>query len=478
MNLWLTPKNPTIRLGTYGPPFLGFPFLLKRPWVNTHKHVQGLTGQGKSKLLASVFVQLLNQGVGCSLIDPHSDLATDCLSMLIDNGFFRRPDAFQKLLYIDFSRQDRFLPFNVLKQPYDDHSIARNMVEVCKRAWSALADGAAPQFENITLASTLALVQNDLPLTTLPKLLTNKPYREKLLQNVRDPNVVEFFHTRFDQWGREAPLMIESTLRRIFLLTFSPVLRYTLGQRENVLDFRKLMDTGTSVIFNLGGLDEDTQRFLGCLLTVGYEVAALSRADLPERQRRTHHLILDEFSMFSAQSEEALARVLSLARKYGLFLALAHQTWSQISQHLQGALQNCVHIAFKLGHDDAAWAAPRFGSLAFDPYTVKHQVQDEYAVERTHPVFFSIPEVFQNWTQALETLNPREAYVKLDSKTVKVRTPYVPPPRCSRAQIEEITDRYAQMLMTAIDSTVSRIDQPITPTAQHTIYRRVPINHP
>ena len=37
--------------------------------------------------------------------------------------------------------------------------------------------------------------------------------------------VVDFFHLRFDRWGREAPLMIESTLRRIFLLTFSPALR-------------------------------------------------------------------------------------------------------------------------------------------------------------------------------------------------------------------------------------------------------------
>ena len=134
--------------------------------------------------------------------------------------------------------------------------------------------------------------------------------------------------------------MIESTLRRVFLLTFSPTLRYALGQERNALDFRAHMDQGISVVYNLGGLDEDTQRFLGCLLTVGYEVAALSRADLPEEARSPYHLIMDEFSMFSAQSEEALARVLSLARKYGLFLTLAHQTWSQLSSRLQGALQN------------------------------------------------------------------------------------------------------------------------------------------
>ena len=114
-------------------------------------------------------------------------------------------------------------------------------------------------------------------------------------------------------------------------------------------------------------------------------------------------LIIDEFSQFSAQSEEALARVLSLARKYGLFLTLAHQTWSQVSQRLQGALQNAVDIAFCLGRGDAEWAAPRFGH--FDPMAIKHEVPDPWQVERTHPVFFSVQETFESWTRALMELH-------------------------------------------------------------------------
>lgn len=247
--------------------------------------------------------------------------------------------TFTKVLYIDFSRTDAFLPFNVLASFYDVHSIAQHIVEVCTRAWPALADGQAPQFEYIVLASVVVLVENQLPMTALPNLLTDKQYREQLLTRVSDPQVVHFFHDRFGHWGRDAPLMIESTLRRVFLLSFSPTLRYSLGQQENILNFRALMDNrNVSVICDLGGLDEQTQRFLGCLLTVGFEVAALSRADIPEHERTQCHLILDEFSQFSAQSEEALSRVLSLARKYGLFLTMAHQTWSQLSKRLLGAI--------------------------------------------------------------------------------------------------------------------------------------------
>ena len=248
-----------ITLGTQGLPLLGRPFVLEPAEVATHKHVIGVTGQGKSKLLASMYVQLMNQGVGCALIDPHADLAADVLGILADTGFFERPDAYERLLYIDFSDRERFLPFNVLDQPYDDHTVAKNIVEACKRAWPALADGSAPQFENILLAGSLALIQNNEPLSSLPKLLTDKSFRDRLLANVSDEAIVDFFHARFDKWGRETATMIESTLRRAFLLTFSPSLRYSLGQRTNSLNFRKLMDEGTCVLFNLGGLDEDTQ---------------------------------------------------------------------------------------------------------------------------------------------------------------------------------------------------------------------------
>jgi hypothetical protein len=471
MHFWPHHAQPTLTLGIYGPPLVGQRFVLGPAEVASHKHVIGLTGQGKSKLIVSIFLQLLNQGISCALVDPHADLAADCLHALLDSGYFRQPDAYKKLLYVDFSRQDAFLPFNVLSQPYDIHTVARNMVEVCKRAWSSLSDGAAPQFENIMLSAVVVLVANQLSLTALPRLLTDKGYRDELLRSVADPQVVHFFHARYDHWGKDQPLMIESTLRRVFLLTFSPTLRYCLGQRENTLNFRRLMDEGTSVIFNLGGLDEETQRFLGCLLTVGFEVASLSRADIPEEQRSQYHFLLDEFSMFSAQSEESLARVLSLCRKYGLFLTLAHQTWSQVSQRLQGALQNTVSIAFKLGRSDAQWAAPRFGH--FDPYVVKHIVEDPDQVERTHPVYFNLQETHEGWTKALEQLNPREAFVRVGKRTAKIRTLTVRPPTHSREELKQLMEHYAKALLIPREQVVSQVDAVVEREASRPISRKV-----
>ncbi len=353
----------------------------------------------------------------------------------------------RKLLYIDFSNRERALPFNVLQQPYPVDEVARLVVEACTRAWPALADGQAPQFENILLASIPVLIANALPLTEMTRLLSDRPYRERLLRQVKDPQIISFFHDRFDQWGREAPLLVESALRRVFLLAYSPALRYALSQQGNALNFRELMDTQTSVIFNLGGLDEQTQKLLGCLVTVGYEVAALSRADMLEERRTPYHMVLDEFASFSAQSQETLARVLSLTRKYGLFCVLAHQTFSQLSARLAGALQNTLQISFRIGREDSVWAAPRFGS--FDPLEVKHTVEDEHAEPRTHPLFFSVQGSYEGWAKALEELKPREAFVRIKGKTVKIRTHTVRH-GISWSDVERLRASYAERLLTPI----------------------------
>jgi len=483
-------KAPGMTIGTYGVFPFRRPFRLTKSLLKTHKHIMGTTGQGKSKLLAHMTASLISQGVGCCLIDPHSDLAHDVLLLLSDSGYFKEPGAYEKLLYIDFSLKDRFIPFNVLKQPYLVHEVARNLVEVCTRAWVSLADGAAPLFENIMLASVPVLVENNLPLTALDTLLANKQYRDRLLQNCTDPKIITFFKEQFDQWGRDQPVMIGSALRRAFLLSYTPALRYTLGQRENLLNFRSLMDQNISILVNLGGLDEQTQRILGCLFTVGFEVASLSRADLPEHDRTLYNLIMDEFSMFSAQSEEALSRVLSLARKYNLYLTLAHQTWSQLSERLQGALQNAMPIYFKLGYDDAVWAAPRLGRA--NPYHKKHEVKslsDKDLPIEHHPVYFHMQEEYDAWARKIEDLYPQQAYVKYtrtiprflrpffqQTQTLKIQTHTVPKQKTTNDELERIKAIYAEKLTKSMKTIQQEQEAPLLPSLkQKAVTRRTPL---
>ncbi|MGH2530903.1 MAG: hypothetical protein ACRDJW_01230 [Thermomicrobiales bacterium] len=222
------------------------------------------------------------------------------------------------------------------------------------------------------------------------------------------------------------------------------------------------MDRGISLVVNLSRLDEQTQKLLGAFICHGFEVAALARAAVPEERRTPYELIMDEFVMFSSRTGEGLARILSLTRKYGLTLTLAHQTISQLSPRLLGALQNTIPIAFRLGRDDAEWAARRFGR--FDPTQIKHVVADPAQQARTHPLFAPLPEQWEQWADALERLRPGEAFVKAGTQTTKLRT-VLPRLHSTREDLTPIIEHYAHRLMRPAAEVMPAVDgrAPIAP---------------
>jgi TraM recognition site of TraD and TraG len=449
---WLTGDG--IPVGTVAGRFFGRTLRLSRRQIQTHMHVMGVTEAGKSRFLAGLFLSLTRCGMPATLIDPDGDLARLVLAHLVAQGVYRDADPaaagdtnpYHRMLYLDLpaaARAGRFLPFNVLNQASDPHTTARNVLEALRRAWPTLDGGVAPTFENVVLAGSFVLIHHRLPLTLLHDLLVEKPWRDRLLAGVPDPTVVRFFHERYDRWARQQPLLIESTLRRIFLLAFSPVLRYSLALPDNTLDFRALFAQRRSLIVNLALQDGDARRLLGCLLTVSAEQAALARADEPATAPRpSHHLILDEFAEFSAQSEASLARIVSHCRKYGLFLVLAHQTWSQASERLRGALQNAgIDVNFRLGRSDAEHAAPIVGRV--NPLSVKHLVADADAAGRTHPVFYHPTEQWETWIQALQDLPLREAFLtRPRAPAVRIRTLTVPDPAVDADELGHVEEVY------------------------------------
>ena len=96
------------------------------------------------------------------------------------------------------------------------------------------------------------------------RLLTNKPYRDRLLENVDDDQLRHFFTERFERWGRETPLMVESLLNKVTALTLNPHLASMLGA-SSCLDLQVIMDSGQILPVNLRTPDEETRNLLGSL---------------------------------------------------------------------------------------------------------------------------------------------------------------------------------------------------------------------
>ncbi len=409
MTGWPFARGPTLVAGSYGPLLLRRSLRLSVADVRQHAHVIGASGSGKSRFLAGFFLGLLRLGLPATLIDPHGDLARLVLAHLVARGVYTRPEAFERILYLDLpaaERRARFLPFNVFRQYGHDDTIAANVKEAFHRAWPELAQGAAT-FDTLLPDAVLLLLHNALPITQMQRLLIDAGFRERLLAGERDADLVSSFRNVYD--GLRKPDQIAyagSVLRRARQLTQLPVLKYGLAQEALVLDYRRILAQHQAVIVNLALPNPDARRLLGCLLTVGAEQGALSRADLAAGRRfGSHHLVIDEFPEFTAQSEQALARMLSLCRKFGLFLVLAHQNWSQTSARLRGAIANVgLELVFRLGREDAEYTARLLGQV--DPRTVRQDLPEEDLSESA-----GMAEQRERFTQELQDLPPRAAYL-------------------------------------------------------------------
>lgn len=464
-------------LGTFGPRLLRIPVGVPVADLANHLHITGTTNSGKSRLLAHLALSLIERGEGVTLIDPHADTARLVMAHLVGRGVYTDPLAYERITYLDLpgaARVGRYTPLNILKQPFDTPTTSRLVLEAFRRAWPTLENGVAPAFENAVLAGVSVLAQNHLPVVFLHDLYTDSAWRADLLKGVADPTVRGFF-ARLDRWGaREQAQYLESTLRRAFLLSFSPVLRLSLGQQENGLgSFRERMDKGQSLIVNLALPDADSRRLIGSLLTVSMEQGARQRADADAAKRgRSHTLILDEFSDLSSQSGTAMQHVLEECRKFGLGLVLANQTAGQLTDRMRSALANVgTTVAFRLGREDAEGMARIIGMP--NPRQIKHAGGERAA----HPLYSPRPEQWEGWTAAIQHLRPRQMYVKrlpprhpimrrLHASVAKLRTPDLPDIAVDAEILARVEDYYLTEcfeIAPVVEAGLASI-RPVTPT--------------
>ena len=269
---------------------------------------------------------------------------------------------------------------------------------------------------------------------------------------------MRYFRTVLGEVRRsEAIAYVGSVSRRAALLTDVPVLRYSLGYPgENGLNLREIFDTGTNLIINLAFREKDAAKLMGCMITIAAELAAFSRSELPpEERRKHHHIIIDECQFFLSRSAQTLMTILSQLRKYGIHLIMAHQNYAQFAPECLGAIQNAeIEVSLKQGHKDAAYSTEILHRP--DPTIIKHEVADERAVERTHPVYSSLEEQRALFRHTLQDLDRRQAVLRLPAeprrfwqfwkgrgdRTLQIRTRTVPDVRVDSGLRKEVEAEY------------------------------------
>lgn len=212
------------------------------------------------------------------------------------------------------------------------------------------------------------------------KILQNPggPYLKKILPQVKDPVVREYWteqiaHTS-DFHKSETLDYIVSKFGRFVT---NKMMRNIIGQSESAFKFRQVMDEGKILIIDLakGKIGEENASFLGLVLIPRILMAAMSRQDTPEDQRRDFYLYVDEFQNFATPD---FAQILSEARKYHLNLTVANQFIGQMEEEVKNAIFGNVGtiIAFRVGVTDANYLAREFQPVFNE--------QDLLNIERFH----------------------------------------------------------------------------------------------
>ena len=333
-----------------------------------HTYIIGKSGSGKTTLLLNMIHQDLKLGNGLGVIAPEQEMITEGILPYIPEN--RLDDV------VYFNPADpnpvSFNPLHLDEGEDIDLKVDENMT-IFKRI---MGGETGPRMDEILRQSFYALIE--LPKTTLldiPKLLDreNPHYRQQVIAQLTDPETIHFWRDTYPQFDKNAHLPI---LNRLSRFTRSKKIRNTTCQTEKSLNFRQLMDTGKIALFNLsdGILGEQNSQLLGQLIVSKFQQATMSRANIPEQQRRQFYLYLDEFQTFTSTASASYEKILSRARKYRLALILAHQQTHQIPIELLREIFGNVStmVAFMVSYDDAKKLAREFiinqdGKLAPTP---------------------------------------------------------------------------------------------------------------
>ncbi|HVY68188.1 MAG TPA: TraM recognition domain-containing protein, partial [Patescibacteria group bacterium] len=232
-----------------------------------------------------------------------------------------------------------------------------------------------PMFEhNMRNAMLTLMADEEHPgtIADIPRIFTDTEFQKYKIAKVRDPVVRLFWEKEMAKTSDfHKSEMLGYLISKVGRFVENAMMRNIVGQPKSGFNFRRVMDEGKVLLINLskGRTGEINAKLLGLIMVSKIQMAAMSRADMPEDRRKDFYLYVDEFQNFIT---DAFSSILSEARKYKLNLVIAHQYLGQLEQQAgaQGAgskdLRDAVFgnagtfITFRTGAEDAEVLAKEF----------------------------------------------------------------------------------------------------------------------
>ncbi|MBP6981692.1 type IV secretory system conjugative DNA transfer family protein, partial [Candidatus Gracilibacteria bacterium] len=341
-----------------------------------HHYIIGKSGGGKSVFIGYIARQDLWNGDGLCVIDPHGDLVDDVLA-------FTPKERAKDMIIFDPADYERPMGLNMLDLIATDPAL--RSIEKDRAALDATSifikmygdEVFGPRIQHYFRNGCLTLMDDDEEGGTLidvPRLFVDEAFMKYKTSKIKNVMVKAFWEHEYAQTGdREKQEMIPFFSAKFGPFITNTTMRNIIGQTKSAFNLRRVMDDQKVLMVNLskGRIGDLNAQLLGLIMVSKINMAAMSRADMPEDQRKDFFLYVDEFQNFAT---DTFGEILSEARKYRLALIMAHQFIAQIggSGAKKGdkpSIKDAVFgnagtiMSFKVGAEDAEYLEKEYAPM-------------------------------------------------------------------------------------------------------------------
>jgi hypothetical protein len=376
------------------------PYKLSCARRTTHVALLGKTGSGKSSLLRSMALADIAAGRGFIWFDLHGDGTPFLLRAIAAQERKLQRHLSDRVVLIAPADREFSVGFNPLEQDPPDFVRIAEFAAILKQRWNLDHFGA--RTDELLRNALYVLAASGLTLLELQFLLTDNGFRTACLENVPNPEVRQYFESRYGQASEPMrAVMREPILNKTSAFTADPNFRHIVGQRSSTFSMREAMDRGYWVIADL-----DKGRLGEQALTLASLLFSVLKSALFGRERRSiFSIYADEIQNFVAEGL-GIETVLSEARKFAVSVVSANQFLDQYPAQMRAAILSVgTHIFFQLSSADATTVSQALDGGKALAERLRNLPQRHFVVKSGA----------ERWTEvaAYTVIDPKENYADL-----------------------------------------------------------------